>query len=110
MVDGMWSMVVAMERYDQVTNGMFIEARARLTPIILNYAQQWPLLSLDPVHGKTLEQPTWEFFINRSCSQLLIGLGLQFLAHDDGRSLGPVALGNHVPLNKALAATGIPIR
>ncbi len=109
VVDGMWSMAVAMERYGEIDDGMFLEARARLAPIILNYAQQWPQLSLDPIYGKAFEQPTWEFFINRSCSQLLIGLGLQFLAQDDGRSLGPVHVGQP-SIARSLSAAGIPLR
>jgi hypothetical protein len=108
VVDGMWSMVVAMQHYDELTDGMFLEAKARLEPIILNYVQQWPVLSQDPIYGPTYEQPTREFFINRSCSQLLIGLGLQILANADGRSLGPVNLRPSKPLNKALE--GLPLR
>jgi hypothetical protein len=106
IVDGMWSMVVAMQHYDEVTDGMFYEARARLKPIILNYARDWPELSLDPLYGKSFEHPTWEFLINRSCSQLLVGLGLQLHAIEDGRSLGPIEIGNSIPFNKVLSATG----
>jgi hypothetical protein len=108
IIDGMWSMVVAMSRYDQLTDGMFLEARVRLAPIILSYVQQWPLLASDPVNGHTFEKPTWEFFMNHSCQQLLVGLGLELLAADDGRSLGPVVLRQSMPLYKALE--GIPLR
>ncbi len=102
VVDGMWSMVVAMQHYDEITDGMFREARARLRPIMLGYVAEWPTLSRDPVYGQSYEQPTWDFLINHSCPQLLIGLGLQVVAADAGRSLGPIEIARWDRLPDAL--------
>jgi hypothetical protein len=94
LVDGMWAMWVAMDTYDELTDGMFIEARARLRAITLSYATEWPGLRGDPAWGRFLERPTWEFLINRSCGQLLTGLGLQVLAARDERHLPPAPVAN----------------
>jgi hypothetical protein len=94
VVDGMWSMAVAIDRYQELTDGMFYEARSRLRPIMMSYAADWPTLSRQPGYGQSYEQPTWEFLINRSPPQLLAGLGLQLLAQEDRRSLGPVPIQN----------------
>jgi hypothetical protein len=92
LVDGMWSMAVAIDRYDEITTGTFYEARSRLRSVAMSYVAEWPTLSRDPVYGHSFEQPTWSFFINHAPPQLLAGLGLQLLAKDDQRPLGPVAL------------------
>ena len=107
VANGMWSMAVATQRFDQISDGMFQEARARLRPIALSYVSEWPALRRDPVFGQSYEQPTWDLFINGSCRQLLIGLGLQLLAQDDGRSLGPIQIENWNRPPPALA--GLPI-
>ena len=43
----MWSMPVAIYRYEGLTNGMFHEARLRLRPIMMSYAADWPKLPLE---------------------------------------------------------------
>jgi len=92
IVDGMWSMAVATYNYDLITDGMFYEARSRLLPIMLSYINEWPTLSKDPVYGRSYEQPTWSFLINQSCPQLLAGLGLQLIAMNDQKPLGPIPM------------------
>lgn len=107
VVNGMRAMTVAIDRYDELTDGQFIEVRARHRNNVQNYVRNYPAFSADKKFGGVFEAPSWSLFINRSCSSLLFELGLRLLSLDDGAHLKPVVLTNtNRPPNEML---GIPV-
>jgi hypothetical protein len=93
LANGIVSMMVAMTRYEELTDGMFLEARFRLRSAALSYVIEYPQLLANPDNAiATLEQPTLEWLFNGACKQLLLGLGMQLIAVDEHRDLGPVDL------------------
>lgn len=108
VVNGMRAMVVAMSRYDQLTDGMFYEVRARNRTIVLSYLRDWQHLSQNETYGSMFEQPSIELWMNNSCGHLSIELGLKLIALDDGVELPPVELHPANAVTEAFAS--LPIR
>jgi hypothetical protein len=60
LANGIVSMMVAMTRYEELTDGIFLEARFRLRSAALSYVLEYPQLLANPdAAGTVLEQPRW---------------------------------------------------
>lgn len=91
-VDLLRAMTVAMEHYDEFSDGAFYEARARLRQNAVAYFRDQPKMADDRVWGHLFNEMSFQDLVNRACADLLIGLGFMRIAIDYGRQLPPVEL------------------
>ncbi len=84
-----------------VTDAELVEARERLRAALLDYAASWRDLAKLPDWGHTLERPTVDMLIERSCRDLIGQLGMQELAGEEGRRLAvpPPMNWQHPPMH-----------
>jgi len=92
VLNGMRAMTVAISRYDELTDGLFAEVRARHRMMILGYVRRYPAFARDSKFGSWFEDPNFELLLNRSCHDLLLQLGLRLIATDEGVQLPPVPI------------------
>ena len=92
MVDGLRAMSFAIDGYEQISDGMFYEMRARHRQTVLAYLRDRPALANDPTYGSWFNEPDLEVWVNRACHDLLLELGLRMIANKEHRQLPPVEL------------------
>lgn len=92
VVDMMRCFSLAMTDYDETSDGAFYEVRARHRQMVVQYVRDQPMLTTHQKFGSWFSDLNFEFLINNSCRDMLLGLGSLKLAAEYGRSLGPVPL------------------
>jgi len=92
VVDMMRAFAIAMANYDNFSDGAFYEVRARHRQMVVQYIRDQPALASHTTFGDWFADVNFEFLINNSCRDLLLGLGVLRLAEEYGRTLGPVPL------------------
>lgn len=92
VVDGMRAMIVAISRYDELSDGYFIECRARHRNMTIGYLRDYPRWSSHPVYGSWFEAPDLQFLMNRACQILMMELGMRLITEDKGVALPPITL------------------
>ena len=77
----------------------------RYRQTVAGYTADWPRLQANAALGELFERPSLEFFLNRSCRDLLVHLGLSQVATDDGRALPPpeIVRWKHPPIGLPIA-------
>lgn len=111
VADYYYALMLATSRVDQLTDGHFIEARARYREFVVMYLQNWPRLGALPVFGHTFEEPTLEALFNRCCKDLLTFLGLVQLSIERGVQPPPVLLTSWTgPPQQLINRAGRPAR
>lgn len=83
---------IAMEHFQEFTDGDFIEVRARQRQFALSYVRERPRLSRDPKFGEWFEDANYEFLVNNACRDLMRGLGLLYQARAEKLTLPPIEL------------------
>jgi hypothetical protein len=84
----MLSKIVAMSRFDEITDEMFLEARARLSLSVLEHAHWQSLSDTDSTLTAPPDRISRTYLINKACEDLLAHLGMLLMAHDVGFSPG----------------------
>jgi hypothetical protein len=99
VVEVMLWQVDAMTFYDDVTDGMFLNARARLRPVGAEYIRQYAELRSLP-RGERFEEPTMEHFMTSACRSMVTALGQELRAARGEAQFGPVVLveSNTIPV------------
>ena len=93
---------------DTLSDGLFVEARARYRDFLLAYLRDWAFLHGLPEYGPGFEQPTMELMVNNSCRDILGSIAQLLAAEDRGTQLPPVVLQNWTRPPDALLATVNP--
>ncbi len=91
-VDLLRAMSVAIEHYDEFSDGAFYEARARIRQNALAYFRDQPQMTEHRVWGHWFNEMSFQDLINRACADLLISLGFMRIAIDYGRTLPTIEL------------------
>ena len=86
------AIITGMTTFEHASNSAFIEARMRYRQGVASYTADWPRLSANAGLGELYERPSLEFFLNRSCRDLLINIGMRQIATDAGRDIPPPEL------------------
>jgi hypothetical protein len=94
---------------ETLSDGLFVEARARYRDFLLAYLRDWTFLHGLPEYGPGFEQPTMQLMINNSCRDLLGTLAQILAAEERGTELPPVVLQHWTRPPDALLATINPI-
>jgi hypothetical protein len=95
----------AARKLDSLSDGLFVEARARYRDFLLGYLANWAFLHDLPEYGPGFEQPTMEVMINNSCRDLLGTIGQLLAARERGTQLPPIVLQHWTRPPDALLAT-----
>jgi len=90
---------------EMLSDGLFVEARARYRDFLLAYLRDWTFLHGLPEYGPGFEQPTMQLMINNSCRDLLGALAQILAAEERGTELPPVVLQHWTRPPDALLAT-----
>jgi len=94
---------------ETLSDGLFVEARARYRDFLLGYLTDWVFLHSLPEYGPGFEKPTMELMVNNSCRDLLGALGQLLLVTERGIELPPIVLQRWTRPPDALLATINPI-
>jgi hypothetical protein len=90
---------------EMLSDGLFVEARARYRDFLLAYLTDWAFLHGLPEYGPGFEQPTMELMVNNSCRDLLGSVAQLLAAKERGTELPPVVLHHWTRPPDALLAT-----
>ncbi len=88
VADGIRAMSLAIMRYDELTEGYFVEVRARLRITAMSYMRDYPRLAADQTFGNMFEDLNILSFVMRSCNDVLLSLGLRLIAEDKKFAIG----------------------
>jgi hypothetical protein len=85
-----YALVAGVQRFKQLDDDVWMEARARVRQGVATYANQWFIRAQHPQFGAWFKEPTGEVLVNSACKHLLTVLGGIALAREAGDQLPPV--------------------